>query len=461
MPQSPPFWLCYTWATSHARQLEVSVPKSWHKRRYYAHFDLPVTSAFLSSLKTPRQITRHAFLPFLGYSLVEKRFKRDVSGNRSPTYKRRHIAYASHRDSAIFDYYNHILSALYEDVLAAEGIGNNVIAYRRFGIPRSNIHFAKEVFDFIRETGPSVAVGIDIEDFFGTIPHSLVKTQWTRLLGSGTLPEDHYKVYRALTRWTFIDRERLLLRLGKSKYALDSWPRFDRLCSPTDFRAIAVPLIEPGYKLLPDGAPRGIPQGSPLSGLVSNFALLDLDIRLEGISKKHNALYRRYSDDLILVGNQVAVNQMQAAIEDLLRQYGMTVNASKVSTTKFVNVSNSRSLSADTALQYLGFTFDGQIVLLRSQTLSRSYRRMKASVRSAKRAAEAAAKRGGQRRLRREKIFERHSHLGAKKRGGARKSNFYTYAKRATAVHDSPSIRRQVKRQWPKLLEELKKADEG
>lgn len=431
----------------------------WYRTRGYAHFDLPVSKKYLNRILDPMFIASHAFHPFIRQIRVEKRYKLLAGGKREVVGKERPIAYASHGDSALYDYYKYILSPLYELALSKFGVSHCVLAYRKSKVPRSNIHFAKEVFDHIRSSSPCVAVALDIEDFFGSIPHKLVKQQWQQLLGLKSLPSDHYKVYRSLTKWTFVDRARLMDVLGRGKHAASRWPRRLPVCDSAAFRRVVVPIIETGFKAGGGGPLRGIPQGSPMSGLISNFAILEIDKAVSSAAHSHSVLYRRYSDDVMLVGSAEGVASVLNLLMTELTRQGLRVNGDKTLCVEFTRSASGATATKDLPLQYLGFTFDGQSSLIRSQTLARASRRMKKAVGSAKRAAKSNAIRGGSRKLRRQKLFARHSHLGPKRGSKVRHSNFYTYARRAEEILGSPRIRKQIRRQWPRLLAEIDKAD--
>jgi hypothetical protein len=111
----------------------------------------------------------------------------------------------------------------------------------------------------------------------------------------------------------------------------------------------------------------------------------------------------------------------------------------------------------DKVLQYLGFLFDGRRVLLRNAGLSRFYCRMRAAVRLA-----AATKTKADRRLcnkkananpiKRKKLNTRYSYLGGR--------NFVSYAIRAGKEFGDLSIKKQLRRHWPKLNVAVSKAEE-
>jgi len=106
-------------------------------------------------------------------------------------------------------------------------------------------------------------------------------------------------------------------------------------------------------------------------------------------------------------------------------------------------------------LQYLGFIFDGHRTLLRTASVARYYRKMRAGVRlaaltKAKHDKIRASRGEPAQPLRRRKLNIRYSYLG--------RHNFISYALRAAKKMDSLTIRKQMKRHWKKLNAEVEKA---
>lgn len=134
-----------------------------------------------------------------------------------------------------------------------------------------------------------------------------------------------------------------------------------------------------------------------------------------------------------------------------IQKLGLIINPKKTLKVRFS--SGTTGLKCEPRpLQYLGLLFDGQRILLRSQTLARYHRRSISTIRHARKAAVKADTNGSTRRLRRKWIFLRHSHLN-------QKQSFTAYAYRAAKVTSSLSIRQQFKSHWPKLRTRIDKAD--
>ena len=167
--------------------------------------------------------------------------------------KERPIRYSSRGDAYVFSHYRHILAEVYEVALSKNSLSDFVIAYRRIrdadGKGKCNIHFAREAFERIATLGNCCVVALDISGFFELLDHNLLKAAWCDLLGVSKLPEDHFKVFRAITKYSVVEKQAVYERLGyfgikrKSKLGkvtrgyLVPYSKMPRqLCSGQEFR---------------------------------------------------------------------------------------------------------------------------------------------------------------------------------------------------------------------------------
>ena len=451
-------------------------PPPWFKRRGYPHFDRPLDVAQAIKLVTdPDAVAKRSFLPFLAFDINQRRYKKQDDGTRKKDIKRRPVAFASHADAAIFSYYAHLLKQPYEAALATRNLGDHVLAYRRFDPPKCNIHFANEAFAEIEHRGACVAIALDIEKFFDTIPHDTLKRLWALMLDRRDLPPDHYAVFKAVTRWAKANREQVFKTLGIGRRKSENWQHPETLCSPQEFREKirGTGLVEKGFQER-NGKPVGIPQGSPISAILSNLVMLEADTAVATAASKHGVYYRRYSDDILLIGADEGIAAVESVFKDAMRDLGLEVNNGKTNRLCFQRVGSGLLECRDaiseppkpSSLQYLGFVFDGERVIVRPQTIAKFIQRMKRGVRSAQRAAISASSRGGSRKIRRQELYARYSHLGPTRSMLDRnptstlRNNFYTYAKRSGVEMDRTEIKRQLRRHWNRLNAEIKLADE-
>lgn len=417
---------------------------SWFKKKGYLHFDFSpnltkhpeIALKLIERITDSAYIERHAFLPFIENVQIVHRRKPNAEGKHK---KSRPIKFASHLDANIYGYYGSLLSAAYEQYLQGKQAAPCVLAYRASLNGRDNIDFAREVFEHIRARGACAAIAFDVEQFFETLVHQTLQRNWLRMLcqEDGRLPSDHYKVFRSLTRYSHVEKKALQGVLQEAGIVSRG-----RYCSIEDFRQ----LVKGQFDLLRTNTEDiGIPQGSSMSAVLSNIYMIDFDARIAGIAEQRGWLYRRYSDDILVVCGIEDKSEAQQLIQDELQALRLTTNAKKTVTSEFKLDDAGRLHLVDEKkpLQYLGFIFDGHRILLRSPSLARYFRKMKSGVK----AATQQARRSRKLRLDKQLLYGRYSHFGRR--------NFISYALRASNEMNSPHIKRQVSRHWNKLAREI------
>ena len=348
--------------------------------------------------------------------------------------KERDIRYASHTDSAIFSVYAQALSELYEEQIKAKGVGDCILAYR--GGIGYNVPFAKSLIDEVRKRGNCHVICLDVSGFFDNLDHKMLKGMLCRFLGTSELPEDWYKIFRRITAFEYVLREDIEARLGKIKGR--------RLCQISTFHSAIRPIIRTNPNK------HGIPQGTPLSGLLANIYMFELDCIANEYFFKIGGSYRRYSDDIaVVIPDPKDESAALIFLQALLDEHRLSFNPSKTCRTTFMSGSGWQNYSGD-ILQYLGFTYDGERILIRPESIKNFYARMKSNIR---RYVKAAAKQGVPlAQLRKRVLVGRFTHWGDSR-------NFVQYAYRAARELKAPEIRRQLRnhvaifdRQWAKMV---------
>ena len=412
----------------------------------YLHFDLPVSTQSASKVCSDlREVARHAFYPFIYTQLPHTKIGRNSQGVIFKKEKVRQIAVAAHMDREIYAYYTHQLNELYEQALRKLELDNVVLAFRSLG--KNNIHFAQEAFTEITKAGACNAVGIDISGFFDNLDHQYLKEKWKGLLGQNSLPADHYNIYKSITRYAKVEKTSLYNNFGISIHN----PKHTnpvRLCEPPEFRKV----VRDGGLIEVNEKNKGIPQGTSISCALSNIYMLDFDAFANKWMQSLNGSYRRYCDDMLFIYPATQDAEIVSTVSAKLKQLGLEVNTGKTEDRKF-NITGGR-LKSDKPLQYLGFTFDGQQILLRSATLSRQMTRMRKAVKLAKASMHKRNKARGARflpvqKLYRRSLYKRFSYLG--------KGKFVSYGLKSANIMQSESIRKQIKPLWKKLLREIEK----
>lgn len=503
--------------------------KDWFKLKKYSHIGLPIKpverSKWIETYVTnPSRVAHHSFLPFIHRSSKVRRFRKkycsntgrpstlSVSGKplREMAVKTRELYYASHVDSLIYSYYTSILSSRYEAKLTAYNLAEVVCAYRSIPVnpldPNSsnkcNIDFANDVFKFIKsyDSGDFVAITFDIKSFFDNLNHQILRNAWMNVLDVDILPPDHFNVFKNITRFSYVEIVNLfkefkdkiitqksnkvgkLLPIRRQKVAKLKYMRDQNaiaFCTIKEFLSKKNKLLH-NYKLKKDAdgflMPRnyGIPQGSPISSVLANIYLLDFDRDVNDFITRFGGLYRRYSDDMVIVCpndmKQVVIQYVNRVISD---DCLLEIQDSKTQIFHFKYVFGELfcgqayplGINWNKKFIYLGFEFDGKCVLLRSASLSGYYRKMKRFIARSKRYSVLKTNKNGGEIFKR-RIFKRFSQKGAKRR---RKwlldkstnkffksdrfdwGNFLSYTNKAADVMIHNKIRNQTKRHWKKI----------
>ena len=410
----------------------------WFPVTPYMHFDGQMSRANAEKLVTDKaQVARHAFLPLIAFTKVERKFRRSPSGNVVLKPKRRKLVYPSNRDACVYAYYSHLLTEPYERLLVSLGLDEVVIGYRKVG---SNVELALSAFAGIKTQSHCVALAFDVSSFFDRISHSQLKKGWQDVLGCGRLPADHFAVFKALTSFSTVDRRACLRRLGHPPGARDRDLKRPPLCSMKTYRdwvrgdaGGVTNLVVPWVR------DHRVPQGTPLSAMAANISMLDFDVTVNSHVQRLGGFYRRYSDDILVV---VPVAHRMHVAQFLRRTLhamagGLRLNDGKTLEVEFVG---GTLASLSKPLQYLGFMFNGEDILIRPSTLSRYWRRVHRTVRWALRQqAKAAAERiDGRDVVHRREVHARVTHLGTD-------TFVSSYVKRSAKVTGSKLIKRQLK----------------
>jgi RNA-directed DNA polymerase len=409
------------------------------------HFDPPVSAQSATNVcGNPQEVSRHAFYPLI-YTLRTRGKLKSEAQKIKREKKERQITYAAHMDREIYAYYADQLNILYEQTLKDRKLENVVLAFRNLG--KNNIHFAQEAFAEISNMGACHAVSMDISGFYDGLNHLYLKEKWQRLLGQNTLPPDHFNIYKSITRYAKVEMVTLYKSLGISIHN-PTHTNPNRLCEPLQFRQV----VRNGGLIETNKETKGIPQGISISCALSNIYMLDFDEFANQWMQSLNGSYRRYCDDMLFIYPASQTAEIVSVVSAQLAGLGLLVNKQKTEERKF-NLTGNR-LKSDKPLQYLGFTFDGQQILLRSSTLSRQMTRMRKAVKLAKASMRKRNKiliaRGVPiQPLYRKSLYKRFSYLG--------KGKFIDYGFHSANIMKSESIRKQIKPLWKRLLREIQR----
>lgn len=447
---------------------DVTVRKFLTKK--YLHFDDRIWlhdhfKEFEKLLSQPNLIAKYQFAPLLKMIIKTPRFKyQPDTDNYDLETKSRPISYASHSDAIVYSYYSYALTKQYEAFLHRTNISDCVLAYRS-DLGKCNIQFAKEAFDHVKQRPNAVAIAIDISGYFDNIDHKLLRSKWSKIIEQ-PLPADQYKLFRSVTQYSYCVKNNILTNLKVSMDKLNPTPSNLLKIIPGYNTSSKYDYLREKGLIVVNNKPKanadrivGIPQGSPISSVLSNIYLVDFDKKMNSEYPELNLYYRRYCDDILIVCEEKNVEQvMKLVVDSLTDDHNLKINKKKLEIIKFVqkknkqlvgvkyDLENLKETKDKASLQYLGFEFNGSKIFIRPSSLSKYYRRMKARVLKAVNMAYSDNARGNKIFIR--KILRRYSHLGTQ--------NFISYAYNASKKEytnsmgktmlglDSPAIRQQL-----------------
>ncbi|NOT75726.1 MAG: RNA-dependent DNA polymerase [Cyclobacteriaceae bacterium] len=496
----------------------------WFKIKKYPHIGSPLTIRDREwverYIKDPVKVKAHSFSPFIHKAIKVRKYRRETVGTeksklRTNGEKIRHIFYANHLDSNIYGYYADLLSEKYEKYLESSAISSCVTAYRRIPLnPKNpdsrnkcNIDFANDVFNYIRGSDEThlVSITLDIKSFFDSLNHKILKRRWKEILGSGAdLPEDHYNIFKNITKFSYIE-ENDIFSFFKSQIIVETKDgRFksrsiDKIKYLKEKKAIAF-CNAYGIKLLRESnyirsnkyhdpsrealRIKGIPQGSPISAVLANIYLTDLDMAIQKFVGERGGLYNRYSDDLVVICKEEhktsILEFLQASISDK-ENVDLEIQTTKTKVFHFIKQAGrfqcfeqsdvTGLYSQRNKMEYLGFTFDGENVLLKSSSLAGYYRKMKSSIRRGK-FYSLASRTKSKGVLFKGRLYKRFTHLGSERKRLFKKSgkndgqwvvshrydwgNFLTYSTLAARIMSFNSIKEQTRKTWKNFHRFLK-----
>ena len=435
---------------SHFFIMKEKKDKDWFKLKKYPHIGLPLKRDdrykwIEKYVTTPEVISKHSFLPFIHKTSRVRKFRRGYTENGVARYnivsgkkqyrikypdKKRELYYASHLDSLIYSYYAHLLSEKYEEKLKKENLHDVVNAYRSVPIdiknPESpnkcNIDFANDVFKNILSYRDDefVVITFDIKSFFDNLNHKILRDVWMEILDVEKLPPDHFNVFKNITRFSYVDivdlfeefKDRIYVQNKNKigKFLPITQKKVSRLkfmrnqeaiafCTKNEFFLKKNKLLRNYKKTLQDGLlvdrTFGIPQGSPISSILANIYLLNFDKFINDYLLSKGGIYRRYSDDMVVVCPIEEKTPVIQLITERIKEFKLMIQETKTQIFHFKREDGYlhcgqeyTTINWHKNLIYLGFEFDGETVLIKSGSISGYYRKMKRTVARARRQSE-------------------------------------------------------------------------
>lgn len=435
--------------------------------RSYLHFDYRIRyNSVRDYVEDPKRIVKHGFFPFIHKEKVLVKYNVNNVEGRPIKIKQRELYRVSHLDSCIYRYYTDCLNRDYERVAKKREIDDNVVAYR-IGKGKSNIDYAAEVIDFIKKSNDGCYIFLgDFEKFFDNLDHGYLKCKLKEVLNISILSEDWFKIFKTITNFSWIEQKDLNCLFGseKEQYKNGLKSYFNTLEEFRNFKAEG--HVRKNTNSI------GIPQGTPISALLSNIYMIDFDDWLNKLSSKYNGKYLRYADDFILIFpfGTTSKDIFLKIVDDIL-DYAYNVTKLKIEKNKtekyifendtvYLFESNNDGTSSPVKLDYLGFVFDGIQVKMRQKSVSKFYRKADKAIRISR---EKSRIKKSDYLIGKRHIYRYFFDVGTRDNKGSKFGNFISYSRRCQKKFDRISpltdnlMMEQIKNRDKKLLKKMYK----
>lgn len=337
----------------------------------------------------------------------------------------------------------------------------------------------------------------DVTEFFNNLNHKILKKQWKQILQNdcNSLSADHYNVFKALTNIKYIESKQLHKSYGKTMIVERSIPNnakkkvykrkyIDKSSYFKEKNAVAFcskkEFIQNNLSLIISKKNHcGIPQGSPISATLANIYMINFDQEIFSKVKSINGYYQRYSDDLIIVCEQKDEDDIIKFIRKNIKNpdiADLEIHPDKTKVYRFEIVNKkfcgflidevTKVPNYNRTLEYLGFTFDGNRVLIKNAGFSKYYRSM---IKSFKKSSSLAKNsKNPDKRIFKSKLYKKFTYIGSKRKLIYQPSkedcykyiktkrydwgNYLSYVKKADKVmydlNNGNYIQKQTKKMW-------------
>ena len=333
-------------------------------------------------------------------------------------------------------------------------LSENVIAYRAVEKDNekfSNIHFAEEVFDFVRKTKSANILCFDISKFFDRMSPKVLKENWATVLGDKLLPSDHYRVYRSVTNFSYVDEGAIIknfkdrFKVNPRKHGFDAKTKGSfkyRICDYPELRKLHRHKNKNLIKNQSTLKINGVAQGTAIAGMLSNIFMIEFDLVMKKEIEKLGGCYRRYSDDIFICIENIKFTKIIELMESTIKDKcggSIKLNPEKTELRTYENIDGVGCIKDKkgnaSRVQYLGFHFDGEKVHIRTSSMSKDRAKTIQTIRRYK---------DSQSGINSKVVYKKRSPRRISKYDNEKTKGFAYYAIRAKIIHDdSASIGRQ------------------
>lgn len=339
----------------------------------YAHFDLRVSLSMPSIRKyvmDRTKIVTHSFYPFIHFEKKNSRY-----GKKEPK-KPRELYYCSHLDRCVYQRYAFLLNYQYNIGACENNIDDVAIAYRD-SLGKNNIDFAKDAFDAIRSFPQCFILVGDFTNFFDNLEHQYLKKMMCEVLGVERLPQDYFSVFKNITRFSSWDWKDIVKAAGENIAERGIRKKInskDTVLNKEQFQ-------ESKKDIKKNVSGVGVPQGSPISAVLSNIYMIEFDKDIKRYVASKGGIYMRYSDDFIIVlpyERDTEIVDFTSYIFSYVESMKGLVDLQKEKTSCYT-YKDEVIYEGDqpSSINYLGFLFDGKNIRVRPRAITKYYYRMR------------------------------------------------------------------------------------
>ncbi|MBW1605860.1 reverse transcriptase/maturase family protein [Lactobacillus sp. Sy-1] len=360
-------------------------------QKWYKHFDRILSDKtanqfYESVVLDADKVVKYRFHPFILRYQESKIYHRAQRNHRSYVdYKKRPISLVAHHDELVYSHYSATLNDSYEDYLDRNHLFKVPTAYRK-RLKGSNITAAKEIFDAIVNLDDCWIIKGDFKHFFDNIRHSILRKNLCKVLNVTKLPADWAAIFKSLTKYRYVKKTELEPAMkvvfperNKSDYYTKSHQELGT-------------LLHSGQVKLYGPNQLGIPQGTAISAVLANIYMVELDAKINQLVAAAGGIYRRYSDDFVIVIPKAA-HQTEAALDDFITTVKTVCSTATKLTieTHKTKVFSYRSVDGINRkfdhqfhpawFDYLGFLFNGKVVRMRPKSIYKFHYKSKKMLR--------------------------------------------------------------------------------
>lgn len=317
------------------------------------------------------KVAVHSFYPFIHFEKKNSRY-----GKKGPK-KPRQLYYCSHLDRCVYQRYAFLLNQEYNKHIKNTAIDRVAVAYRD-NLGKNNIDFAKMAFNTIKGESHCIVIVGDFTEFFDRLDHQYLKKMLCNLLDVEKLPKDYYAVFKNITRFASWDWKLLVEQSGHSiteRGIRTTLNKQDVILSKSQFDQHKASIIR-------NNSSKGVPQGSPISAVLSNIYMLQFDKAVSDYVLENGGTYMRYSDDFLVIMPYQNAQDIQEYENWIFSQVKKIkgLDLQKEKTAVYIyddgSIFDYRSNQLAT-IDYLGFVFDGSNIKLRPKSITKYYYRMR------------------------------------------------------------------------------------